>query len=203
MVSSWKIRGELVLSCNCDVFCPCVISLGKARPTQGVCHTWFGLHIDEGHAGEEKLDGLNAAVLMDIPGPLADGNWTVALYVDEKASPAAAGALAEILSGKAGGSMGWFSIMISEFLGTKQVPINFEKTGKGWQVKIPKIIDALIEPIAGAGGDGVTKITNTSYWMAPEVTVCTGARSRYRDWGRNWNLTGKSAEYARIVWEGP
>ncbi len=39
MASGWKISGEIVLSCNCDVFCPCVISLGKANPSQGACHT--------------------------------------------------------------------------------------------------------------------------------------------------------------------
>jgi len=116
MTDGWKIRGELILSCNCDVFCPCVIALGKAKPTYGVCHTWWGLHIDEGRAGDESLDGLNVGVLMDIPGPLAEGKWSVALYIDERASDAAAQALTEILSGKAGGTTSWFSIMVAEFL---------------------------------------------------------------------------------------
>ena len=112
-----------MLSCNCDVFCPCVISLGKANPSQGACHTWWGLHIDEGHSGDEKLDGLNAAMLMDIPGPLAHGDWTLGLYLDERASPAAGDALTEILTGKAGGTTSWFKIVVSEFLGVKKVPI--------------------------------------------------------------------------------
>jgi hypothetical protein len=179
MTDGWKIRGELILSCNCDVFCPCVIALGKAKPTYGVCHTWWGLHIDEGRAGDESLDGLNVGVLMDIPGPLAEGKWSVAFYIDERASDAAAQALTEILSGKAGGTTSWFSIMVAEFLGVKRVPIE------------------------GANGDGTTKITNTKYWMGAEVTVCRSTKSRFRDWGRNWELTGGSGEYARIDWEGP
>ncbi len=203
MSSPWKIKGELALSCNCDVFCPCVVSLGKSKPTHGVCHTWWGLHIDSGHAGDEKLDGLNIAVLMDIPGPLADGNWTVGLYIDEKATPAASEALTNIVSGKAGGQTSWFSIMIANFLGTRKVPITFEKAGKGWKVGIPKIIDGTIEPIEGADGEGQTRITNTAYWMAPDVTVCKSTKSRFRDWGRNWNLSGGSGEYARVEWSGP
>jgi len=203
MTDAWKIRGELILSCNCDVFCPCVIALGKAKPTYGVCHTWWGLHIDEGHAGDESLDGLNVGVLMDIPGPLAEGNWSVALYIDERASDAAAQALTEILSGKAGGTTRWFAIMIGEFLGVKRVSIEFEHIGRGWNFKIPTIIDGAIEPIEGANGDGTTKVTNTKYWMGAEVTVCRSAKSRFRDWGRNWELTGGSGEYARIDWEGP
>jgi hypothetical protein len=203
MTDQWKIRGELILSCNCDVFCPCVIALGKTKPTYGVCHTWWGLHIDEGRAGGESLDGLGVGVLMDIPGPLAEGNWSVALYIDERASDAAAQALTEIMSGKAGGTTGWFSIMVAEFLGVKRVPIEFKHVGKGWSFKIPKIIDGAIEPIEGANGDGATKITNTKYWMGAEVTVCRSTKSRFRDWGRNWELTGGSGEYARIDWEGP
>ena len=158
MAERWKIRGELILSCNCDVFCPCVIALGRTKPTYGVCHTWWGLHIDEGHAGGESLDDINVGVLMDIPGPLAEGNWSVGLYIDERASDAAAEAITEILSGKAGGTTGWFSIMVAEFLGVKRVPIEFEQVGKGWRFKIPKIIDGAIEPIDGASGDGATKI---------------------------------------------
>ncbi len=203
MTATWEIRGELVLSCNCDVFCPCVVSLGRSQPTQGVCHTWWGLHIEEGHAGDEPLDGLNAAVLMDVPGPLAEGKWTVGLYLDERASDRAREALTEILSGKAGGPTGWFSIMIAQFLGVRSVPIRFETQGRGWRVEIPKIIDGSVEPIEGADADGVTKVTNSRYWMAADVVVCRGGRSRFRDWGRNWDLSGRSAEYARVDWKGP
>jgi hypothetical protein len=203
MTASWKICGELVLSCNCDVFCPCVVSLGRSEPTRGVCHTWWGLHIEEGRAGDIALDGLNVAAVMDVPGPLAEGKWTVGLYIDERASDAAYDALVEILSGRAGGPTGWFSIMVANFLGAKRVPIEFESKDRGWRVEIPKIIDGAIEPIEGADGEGPTVVTNSRYWMAPDITVCQGTRSRYRDWGRNWDLSGRSGEYARVEWEGP
>ncbi|MEE2637334.1 MAG: DUF1326 domain-containing protein [Acidobacteriota bacterium] len=203
MAFPWKISGEIVLSCNCDVFCPCVISLGKSEPSRGACHTWWALHIDEGHAGHETLDGLNVAMLMDIPGPLAHGSWTLALYVDDRATPAAAAALTEIMTGKAGGTTSWFRIVVAEFLGAKTVPISFNKKGKGWSVQVPKIIDGTVEPIAGAGGHGLTKVTNSAYWIAPDIVVCAGTRSRFRDWGRNWDLTGLSAEYAKVEWAGP
>jgi hypothetical protein len=203
MTAPWKIRGELVLSCNCDVFCPCVISLGRSRPSQGVCHTWWGLHIEEGRAGDEPLDGLNVAVLMDVPGPLAEGKWTVGLYLDERANEGARQALTGILSGRAGGPTGWFSIMIAEFLGVRTVPIHFEALARGWRLEISKIIDGSVEPVEGGDGSGVTRVTNSRYWIAPDVTVCRGGRSRVRDWGRNWDLSGQSAEYARVDWKGP
>ncbi|MCK5502902.1 MAG: DUF1326 domain-containing protein, partial [Tritonibacter mobilis] len=43
----WAIKGELILNCNCTVFCPCVVSLGKHPPTDGYCQAWAGVRIDE------------------------------------------------------------------------------------------------------------------------------------------------------------
>jgi hypothetical protein len=56
-VESWALKGELVLSCNCTVFCPCVLSLGQHPPSEGYCQTWAGFRIDEGHHGDADLGG--------------------------------------------------------------------------------------------------------------------------------------------------
>jgi hypothetical protein len=45
-------------------------------------------------------------------------------------------------------------------------------------------------------------ITNTQYWMGPDVTVATGVKAKFRDFGRVWDLTGKSAEIVPIAWKG-
>jgi hypothetical protein len=67
MTKPWNIQGELILNCNCDVFCPCVVSLGKAAPTQGYCHGWAGVEIREGFYESAPLNGLNVGILLDIP----------------------------------------------------------------------------------------------------------------------------------------
>ena len=59
------------------------------------------MRIDEGRADSEELSGLNAALLLDIPGDMGRGNWTVAAYIDERATEKAFASLVEILSGKA------------------------------------------------------------------------------------------------------
>jgi hypothetical protein len=203
MTPSWNIKGELILNCNCDVFCPCVVSLGKHAPTQGYCHGWAGIQIQQGFHGEERLDGLNVGLLLDIPGKMGNGNWTAALYVDERASPAALAALSAILSGSAGGTTGLFKLLISTFLGVKQVPITFERDGKTRRFVIPNIMNGAIEPIAGKRPGEDVVITNTEYWMGPEVTVSRSVKSKVRDFGRVWDLTGRSAEIVAIDWKGP
>ena len=64
----WKLKGDFVLSCNCTVFCPCVISLGQHEPTEGYCQAWAGIRIDEGHHEEVDISGINVGLLLDIPG---------------------------------------------------------------------------------------------------------------------------------------
>jgi hypothetical protein len=200
---SWSMNGELVLNCNCNVFCPCVISLGKHAPSEGYCHGWGAIAISDGHYGDVSLSGLNVALLLDIPGKMANGNWTAALYVDDRASDEATEAFTKILSGQAGGTTGLFSMLVSTFLGVKKAPISIERDGKARRVTIgPKILSAVVEPVPGATPTEDLVITNTQYWMGPDVTVATGVKAKFRDFGRVWDLTGKSAEIVPIAWKG-
>ena len=41
-LTPWAVKGELILNCNCTIFCPCVVSLGKHAPTEGYCQAWAG-----------------------------------------------------------------------------------------------------------------------------------------------------------------
>ena len=177
-------------------------SLGRANPTYGNCFSWWLIHVEEGHYGRVKLDGLSVGIFLEVPGPLAEGGWTVGLYVDERASARAAQALTRIFSGQAGGPTGWFSLMIANFLGAKSVPITYEKGENRWYVSIPRIIDGGVEAIEGADG-GPVLLQNSRYWVAPDVVVARGTKSRIRDFGRNWDLSGQSAEFARVNWQGP
>jgi hypothetical protein len=198
----WKIKGDLVLSCNCTVFCPCVLSLGQHPPTEGYCQTWAGIRIEEGHSGEIDLSGINVGLIADIPGPLARGNWTAGLFVDEEASIQAVRALTRIFTGRAGGSTALLKILVGSFLGVRQEKIIYRIEGETRIFSIPKIIEGRVSPIRGKQpGENVT-IRNTEYWIAPEVTISRAETSRVRVFGRNWNFAGRSAELCRLDWSG-
>ena len=87
--ADWAIKGELFLNCSCDVFCPCVVSLGAHEPTEGHCHAWMGIAIDEGHYEGESLSGLNVGLLLDIPGRPGEGKGKVSAEVDHNECEAA------------------------------------------------------------------------------------------------------------------
>ncbi len=202
MPEKWTLRGELALSCSCTVFCPCVLSLGQHPPTEAHCQGWAAIRIDEGRYGETELDGVKAGLLLEIPGLMSRGNWTTALFVDEKASIYAVKALTRIFSGRAGGSTHLLSILVGSFLGVRQVPITYEVNGDTRIVQIEKMIDGALTPIPGAQkGDNVV-IRNSGYWIAPDVIVSRADKSRLRAFGRNWNFAGRSAEICQIDWAG-
>ena len=76
-----------------------------ARPTEGDCHVALLFHINQGAYGDVKLDGLNLVVCASSDGPMGNGNWTGATYVDDRADERQTEALGAIFSGAVGGPM--------------------------------------------------------------------------------------------------
>ncbi|KUP91360.1 hypothetical protein TRIHO_38070 [Tritonibacter horizontis] len=199
----WAIKGELILNCNCTVFCPCVVSLGKHPPTEGYCQAWAGVRIDEGHFGDADLSGLNVGLILEIPGLMARGNWKAAAYIDERADDDAYNGLIDIFSGKAKGTTGLFKVLVSEFLGAERAPVLFETEGKTRRLIVGKQIHGEVVPVGGANSEEDIVVTNTEYWMGADITVATATKGRVRAFGRVWDFDGRSAEICQIDWNGP
>ncbi len=202
-VPEWKIKGELILNCNCTVFCPCVVSLGKHAPTEGYCQAWLGVRIDEGHYDGEDLSGLNIGMLMDIPGNMGRGNWKAAAFFDERASDKAYEGLEKIFSGQVRGTTGLFSMLVGEFLGAERAPVTFETEGKKRRLMVGKKIQGEVEPISGNDPNTDVVVSNTGYWMGPDITIAQANKGRVRSHGRVWDFDGRSAEICQIDWHGP
>lgn len=201
--TDWAIKGELFLNCSCTVFCPCVVSLGQHPPTEGDCKAWMAIAIDEGQFEGEPLDGLNIGLMVEIPGRMAEGNWKVAVYVDERASAKAYNGLLQILSGQAGGTTGLFTMLVSEIIGAERAPVQIERDGARRSIMIGRKIQGEIEMLEGKSPEHPVMISNSKYWMGPDIIAARGLKSRVRDYGRVWDFGGKSAEICPIDWKGP
>ena len=199
----WHIKGELVLSCNCTVFCPCVLSLGKHPPTEGYCQTWGGIRIDDGKFGEVGLSGINLGLIIEIPGQMSRGNWSAGVYIDNSADIYQVKALTRIMTGEAGGTTHLLSILVGRFLGVWQEDVRYETEGATRRFTIPKIIDGEIAPVAGKEAGQHTTIENSQYWIGPQIIVAQAIKSRFRGHGRNWDFKGRSAEICALDWKGP
>jgi len=199
----WTITGELFLNCSCEVFCPCVVSLGKHPPTEGDCKAWMAIRIDEGAYDGEDLSGLNVALMVEIPGRMAEVGWRVAAFVDERASARAYDGLLQIFSGAAGGTTGLFTMLVAEITSAQRAPVEIVTDGARRAIRVGRMIEGEIEMIGGANPEHPVVVTNSEYWMGPDIIVAKGLKSRVRAFGRMWDFGGKSAEICPIKWAGP
>lgn len=198
----WHIKGELMLSCNCTVFCPCVLSLGKHPPTEGYCQTWGGVRIDDGRFGDIDLSGLAMGLIIEIPGQMSRGNWAAGVYIGNEADVYQVKALTRIMSGQAGGTTHLLSILVGRFLGVWQEDVRYEVDGDVRRFTIPKIIEGEIVPVPGKQKGRYTTIENSQYWIGPQIIVAEAHKSRLRAHGRNWDFKGRSAEIVALDWKG-
>src|SRR5215468_2015100 len=148
--AKWELSGDYFENCNCNVVCPCLVSAGApltARPSQGVCDVVLAFHIDKGKYAEVPLDGLNVVVAAHAPGPMGEGNWTLAAYVDERANDQQTEALGAIFGGAAGGPMAIFAPLVGKNLGARKVAIKYAVNGKTRAVEIPGVMHMAVEPL--------------------------------------------------------
>jgi hypothetical protein len=199
VAETWSLKGEMALSCSCTVFCPCVLSLGEHPPTEDRCQTWAGVRIDSGRFDHIDLAGINVGLMMDLPGIMSRGNWTAALFVDDKAPIQAVKGLTRIFTGRVGGTTHLLSILVGQFLGVHQIPITYETQGDTRIVTLEKYGGGAITPVKGKEQGNVV-IKNSQYWIGPDVIVAKSDKSRFRGFGRNWNLAGRSSEIVKLDW---
>lgn len=142
--TSWHMRGHILENCSCNVACPCNFG---GDPTLGYCEATLGFQIQEGNYGATQLGGLNMVLYLRAPGKLFDGNWTLGVYLDQRASQEQVEALGTILSGQAGGMFAALSGLIGNALPPKQVPITFETVDGEHRVTVPGLLEAGSERI--------------------------------------------------------
>ncbi len=203
-VAQWEFTGDYFENCNCDVVCPCLFSPNPpmtSSPTEGHCDVGFGFHIDRGTYGGVALDGLNAAIVGRSPGPLAEGNLSVALYLDERANAGQREALQAILSGGAGGPMGVLAPMIGTILGVKAVPITYRIAGKQRAMEIPDVLQMSVHALPSLNPESEIW-AETGHPFAPtRLAMAVGdAGSTFKDYGLQFDNSGKNGHYAPIRW---
>ncbi len=195
----WHIRGEYFENCNCEVLCPCLLPGIQQDPTDGHCDMAFAFHVEEGDFNGVDLESLNFVVAMSTPGKMSDPNWTMAVYVDERANPEQRAILGKILSGEIGGPVERWMAQTSNYLGIKYVPINFKAEGNTRSVTIPQVMDFNVEGIIRNPQTHPMRLENWRPW-APSLVMARGTGNTYTDHDMSWDNTGKNGHYARFQW---
>jgi hypothetical protein len=198
-MAQWSVEGAYVEACNCEAVCPCIVF---SPPTDGECTAILGWHVERGRYGDTVLDGLNVAMMAHADGNMKDGNWKVALYVDERADDKQREALQGIFSGAAGGHLANLRPLIGEVLGVRPARIAFEGGGKHFKLTVDGVGSAEIEAIAGQS-DGPVQISGHPLAPVPGVAV-TVARSqhlRLADHGLRCEVSRKNGFYTTYAYQ--
>ena len=198
----WQISGNYMEACSCDSVCPCPTSGLAARPTKGSCEAGLVFHVERGQYGTTKLDGLTFAVLLHTPGPMIQGNWTVGVIVDERASEPQREALTSIARGQGGGPMAALGPLVGRFAGAEAKPIKVEGQGMKRSVSIPGVLDIAIEGIAGATQDEPIYLDNVGHPAASRLALAKATRSHMHAFGINWDETSgrNNGHFAPFSW---
>lgn len=200
----WQLSGDYFENCNCNVVCPCLFSPNApltSPPSEGMCNVALVFHIDKGSYGKVSLDGLNVAVVAHTPGIMGEGNWSLAVYIDERANEQQTAALGAIFGGSEGGPMAAFAPLVGKNLGVKKVAIKYAITGKSRSAEIPGIMHLTVEPLPTIHPSGEVWAA-AGHPVAPDkFALAIGVKgSTFTDHGMRWDNSGKNGHYAPISW---
>jgi len=204
-MASWRIEGQYMETCNCTFLCPCITSNLTAQPTDGDCKAAIAMRIDKGEKDGVKLDGLAFVVLLHSPKAMAEGNITVGLIVDDRASDKQAEAIGAIATGAAGGPMAALGPLVGKVAGVEKRPIRFEIDGLKRTVKAGDLIDQACEGVPGPARPGEPiYIDNTCHPVNAKLALAKATRSSYNAFGVTWNDASgtRNGHFAPFAWAG-
>ena len=202
-MSNWQIEGQYMETCNCSFLCPCIGSNLAARPSEGECKAALALRIDRGAKDGVRLDGLAFLLILHSPGPMAEGNLTVGLIIDEQASEPQVEAITAIASGAAGGPMAALGPLVGRMAGVERAPIRFEQDGLKWAVSAGAMVDQACEGVPSAVREGeAVALDNTCHPVNARLSLAKASHSRVHAFGIDWDDDSgtRNGHFAPFAW---
>ncbi len=204
-MAAWRIEGQYMETCNCTYLCPCPSSNLTARPTEGDCKAAIAMRIDKGEKDGVKLDGLSFIVVLHSPGAMAEGNMTVGLIVDQRATDQQTEAIGAIATGAAGGPMAALAPLVGRVAGVEKRPISFEVEGLRYAVKAGELIDQACEGVPGPARPGEPiYLDNTGHPVNSRLALAKATRSSFHAFGIDWSDSSgtRNGHFAPFAWTG-
>jgi len=172
----YHLEGRLLEVCNCRVLCPCWIG---EDPDYGTCDTIVAYHFDKGTINDIDVAGRTIAMIAHVPGNILQGNWRVAVYLDDKVTPQQEEAILGVYTGKLGGPVADLAKLVGEVVSVEKVPVTFTVQGGKGTIKLGDAGYAELEPYVSASG-ATTTLSDTVFSTVPGAPVFVGKSPRYK-----------------------
>ncbi len=180
----YQLEGKLLEVCDCNVLCPCWIG---ENPDNGTCDAVLAYHIEKGTIDGTDVSGLTFSLLVHIPVNVLAGNWRIAVFVDDKATPKQQEAILNAWTGKLGGPLADLSKLVGEVAAVERAPISFAvEDGKG-QLRIGTVAEATMSPYKGPTGS-VTTLNESVFSTIPGSPAYVSKASEYRRQSSKYGL---------------
>lgn len=213
-IPKWRLKGRWFDVCRCAIPCPCSWA---QPPDDDFCDGSLLWHIDEGHYGDLRLDGLSMAMVIAFKrnfwGKGDDGPTDIkqALFMDARADEDQRGALQNIFGGQVGGWPKVIGAITSrgEMKGFEVATIEFDiaEDLTSWSAEVPGRLRAAATALFGPTSNG----------KVPEIRHLPGAETgpggvatwgkvtadRVDAFGFQWDRAGKSSKLIAFEWSGP
>ncbi len=199
----WNMQGTEFANCSCDWGCSCQFN---GPPSSGHCHAYIFVHIDRGHHGDVKLDGLRWGVLGAWPAAVHLGNGTWQSIIDERADARQRAALESISHGgdTEPGKLIWqvFSTTITKQLPTlfRPIDLKIDFPARKASLRVPGVLEGHAESIRNpvTGADHQIRVTLPKGFEFTEAEFLSGSGKSSGD--LNLEFTGTHAHLAAIHW---
>jgi hypothetical protein len=193
--ADWAVEGQWLDTCNCANPCPCWKS---EKPTLKNCQDLYYFHVDKGHVGAVKLDGVDVigvALSPDdkvIDKAVADKDIVFANIYISKTLPAATAAAVEKLFTT---DMAIVPPESAKNHALKKVAMKATLDDAGARVSIPKVLELDVKKTKKP----YAQDTKVIPWSSASVD---GVQTRFdfSDDGRSWKLKQRNASFASFSW---
>jgi hypothetical protein len=170
---AWRLRGQVVIACNCDYGCPCNFN---ARPSHGKCEGGWTWHVDEGAYEDVDLAGLTFSVYVNWPGAIHEGGGEGVILLDERADGEQRAAIETLVSGDVGGPWGVLAWTWPTVHGPLAVEYDLELVGLESKVRAGDVVQIQVEKV---------KNPVTGAEVTPSVVLPQGIIFKQGDLGRS------------------
>lgn len=194
--TTYTLEGRMLEVCTCDAICPCWVGLD---PDGGTCDGTIAWYIDSGTVRGVDVSDRAIAVVAHLPGNPLAGNWTAAVYVDDRCSEEQHQAILDVYTGALGGPVADLAGLIGEVVAVERAPFTFTIDGGAGTLRIGDAVTAEMTPFQGATGQ--TTLNDTVFSTVPGSPAFPGTATLFRQAGRllgrpDVELSGKNAMQA-------
>ena len=191
---TWRVTGELIETCSCNMLCPCWYGVKELMiMDRGWCATTLLVRIREGSADGVDLSGCDVVVGLHFPGPtLFDADATARVYVDDRTSEQQQQALETIFQAKQGGPMEVPASLTSTWLPTRRARIEVDEQNGKVRASVDGFGTIVSERLVNEQGERMT-MQNAGFILVFQFQDKTGDLAPSD--GSSWNDPDLSEPY--------